>query len=79
MFGTNGQLAGGQFSCQEIPIPCEAKHQASVSLSHGVGNLAQERAFARGGPLGIPYLLASRYFEHFLDTIFFVFFFFVCL
>lgn len=49
-------------------------YQASVSLSHGVGNLAQKPAFAKGGQLGVPYLLASHYFEHFLDTAFFLLF-----
>lgn len=41
------------------------------ALSGGIGELAQKPAFARGGQLGIPYLLASHYFEHFLDTVYF--------
>ncbi len=46
-------------------------YEASIPLSKGIGNLAQKPAFAKGGKLGIPYLLAAHYFEHFLDTIFF--------
>jgi hypothetical protein len=49
-------------------------YQASVSFSHGAGNLAQKPTFAKGGQLGVPYLLASHYFEHFLDTVFFLLF-----
>jgi hypothetical protein len=45
--------------------------QSLFVLSHGVGALAQKPSFARGGELSIPYLLASHYFEHFLDTFFF--------
>lgn len=46
-------------------------YQVMVSLAHGVGSLAQRPDFADGGELSIPYLLASHYFEHFLDSIFF--------
>jgi hypothetical protein len=46
-------------------------YQVLVSLHAGVGNLAQKPDFAIGGQLSIPYLLASHYFEHFLDTVFF--------
>jgi hypothetical protein len=42
-----------------------------TALSGGIGELAQKPAFAHGGQLGIPYLLASHYFEHFLDTVYF--------
>jgi hypothetical protein len=49
-------------------------YEASIPLSKGIDNLAQRPAFAKGGKLGIPYLLASHYFEHFLDTIFFALF-----
>jgi hypothetical protein len=45
--------------------------QVRVSLANHVGSLAQRPAFARGGELSIPYLLASHYFEHVLDSIFF--------
>ena len=45
--------------------------QVQRSLSAGIGDLAQKPAFAKGGRLGVPYLLASHYFEHVLDTIFF--------
>jgi hypothetical protein len=46
-------------------------YQAYVPLSEGIGNLAQKPSFARNGRLGVPYLLASHFFEHFLDTIYF--------
>lgn len=46
-------------------------YQAFVSLNAGLSSLAQKPAFAKEGMLSIPYLLASHYFEHFLDTIFF--------
>jgi len=46
-------------------------YQLSISLAAGIGTLAQKPAFTKGPPLGIPYLLASHYFEHFLDTIYF--------
>jgi hypothetical protein len=45
--------------------------QVAVSLRHDIGALAQQPAFAAGGRLGIPYLLASHFFEHFLDSLFF--------
>ena len=40
----------------------------------GVGTLAQKPEFAKGGELSVIYLLASHFFEHFLDTIFFALF-----
>ncbi len=46
-------------------------YQVAVSLAHDVGSMAQHPGFARGGRLTVPYLLASHYFEHFLDSIFF--------
>lgn len=46
-------------------------YQSYIPITKGIGSLAQKPAFARGGNLGIPYLLASHYFEHFLDTIYF--------
>lgn len=49
-------------------------YQVYISLSEGIGNLAQKPSFAKTGELGIPYLLASHYFEHFLDTIYFTLF-----
>ena len=49
-------------------------YQVYMSLSEGIGNLAQKPSFAKTGELGIPYLLASHYFEHFLDTIYFTLF-----
>ena len=45
--------------------------QVVVSLGHDIGELAQQPAFAPGGRLGIPYLLASHFFEHVLDSVFF--------
>ena len=46
-------------------------YEVWAALSSGIGELSQKPAFAHGGNLGIPYLLASHYFEHFLDTIYF--------
>jgi len=46
-------------------------YQAVVSLGHDIGALAQQPFFAEGGRLGIPYLLASHFFEHVLDSLFF--------
>ena len=45
-------------------------YQCVVPLQAGIGGLAQRPDFAQG-TLSIPYLLASHYFEHFLDTIYF--------
>lgn len=44
--------------------------QVLIPLQAGIDNLAQQPDFARDG-LSINYLLASHYFEHVLDTIFF--------
>jgi hypothetical protein len=46
-------------------------YQALVPLSHGIGSLAQKPEFVHGKGLSVSYLLASHYFEHFLDTIYF--------
>jgi hypothetical protein len=46
-------------------------YQCYLPLATGIGELAQKPLFAEGGNLGISYLLASHYFEHFLDTIYF--------
>lgn len=46
-------------------------YQSYISLAAGIGRLAQKPFFAKNGELGIPYLLASHYFEHFLDTVYF--------
>ncbi len=46
--------------------------QCVAALSAGVGTLAQKPAFAKGGQLSILYLLSSHFFEHVLDTIYFV-------
>lgn len=45
-----------------------------VALGAGIGSIAQKPAFAQGGELSVTYLLASHYFEHILDTIYFVLF-----
>jgi hypothetical protein len=46
-------------------------YQVAVSLRADIGSIAQKPDFAVGGELTVPYLLASHYFEHFLDTLFF--------
>ena len=46
-------------------------YQMTMPLLQGIGSLAQKPSFAHGGELNIPYLLASHYFEHVLDTIYF--------
>jgi len=46
--------------------------QVVVSLGHDIGELAQQPAFAADGRLSIPYLLASHFFEHVLDSLFFL-------
>jgi hypothetical protein len=46
-------------------------YQAWVPLSHGIASLAQKPEFAHGKGLSVAYLLASHYFEHFLDAIYF--------
>jgi hypothetical protein len=46
-------------------------YQCYLPLATGISDLAQKPQFAEGGRLGISYLLASHYFEHFLDTIYF--------
>ncbi len=46
--------------------------QIWVPLSIGISDLAQKPSFSEG-PLSISYLLASHYFEHVLDSIFFIF------
>lgn len=49
-------------------------YQSWIPLTHGIAELAQKPSFAKQGKLGIPYLLAAHYFEHFLDTIYFTMF-----
>jgi hypothetical protein len=46
-------------------------YQVLVPLERGVSELAQHPDFAPDGMLSIPYLLASHFFEHFLDSLFF--------
>lgn len=67
---TDRKLAAG-IICLLIIFTAGLFYEALIPLSKGIGSLAQRPAFAKGGKLGIPYLLASHYFEHFLDTIFF--------
>jgi hypothetical protein len=46
-------------------------YQAAVALRADIGRITQKPDFAVGGELSVPYLLASHYFEHALDSIFF--------
>lgn len=46
-------------------------YQVIVTLNHGLVDLVQHPEFAGEKGLPIPYLLASHYFEHLLDTVFF--------
>jgi len=46
-------------------------YQVILPLRVGISDLAQNPGFSGENGLGVPYLLASHYFEHFLDTIFF--------
>lgn len=47
-------------------------YQVISPLIEGIGNLSQKPEFTKGESLPIIYLITSHYFEHFLDTIFFV-------
>jgi hypothetical protein len=58
-------------SCFAVVFLLGLFYQSYTSLTAGIGNVAQKPDFAKGGRLGVPYLLASHYFEHFLDTIYF--------
>jgi len=58
-------------ACLAIIFLVALFYQSYASLTAGIGSIAQKPDFAGGGQLGIPYLLASHYFEHFLDTIYF--------
>lgn len=46
-------------------------YQIIISSTAGINTIAQKPSFALDAGLSIPYLLASHYFEHALDTIFF--------
>jgi len=46
-------------------------YQVILPLRVGISDLAQNPSFSGDNGLSVPYLLASHYFEHFLDTIFF--------
>lgn len=47
-------------------------YQTVLPLKEGIGNLSQKPDFTRGESLPLLYLITSHYFEHFLDTLFFV-------
>ena len=47
-------------------------YQSIIPLMVGIGNLAQNPDFAKGGELSILYLLSSHYFEHFLESLYFI-------
>jgi hypothetical protein len=47
-------------------------YQVILPLQEGIGNLSQKPEFTKGDDLPLLYLITSHYFEHFLDTIFFV-------
>lgn len=46
-------------------------YQVVVVLDAGIGTMAQRPGFARGSVLPVYYLMASHYFEHVLDTVYF--------
>ncbi|MCB9357897.1 MAG: hypothetical protein H6506_02170 [Calditrichaeota bacterium] len=52
-----------------IALPLLA-YQVFLPLSRGISSLAQHPSFSHD-PLPIPYLLASHFFEHVLDTVYF--------
>jgi len=52
-------------------LPPAIALQTWIPLSVGIDELAQKPSFAHSGRLGIAYLLASHFFEHFLDTLLF--------
>jgi hypothetical protein len=46
-------------------------YQAAAALGAGIGTMAQRPGFAGGHALPVYYLIASHYFEHVLDTVYF--------
>lgn len=46
-------------------------YQAAAALGAGIGTMAQKPGFAGGSALPVYYLIASHYFEHVLDTVYF--------
>lgn len=46
-------------------------YQAATALGAGIGTMAQRPGFAGGSALPVYYLIASHYFEHVLDTVYF--------
>lgn len=46
-------------------------YQVAAALGAGIGTMAQRPGFARGCALPVYYLIASHYFEHVLDTVYF--------
>jgi len=51
-------------TCLAIFFLIGLSYQSYISLTEGIGNVAQQPDFAKGGKLGVLYLLASHYFEH---------------
>ena len=49
-------------------------YQIILPLKEGIDNLSQKPDFTKGHSLPLLYLITSHYFEHFLDTLFFVLF-----
>jgi len=49
-------------------------YQTVLPLKEGISNLSQKPDFMKSYHLPLLYLITSHFFEHFLDTIFFVFF-----
>lgn len=47
-------------------------YQVIIPLTIGISDLAQQPSFAGDQGLSIAYLLSSHYFEHFLESIFFI-------
>lgn len=47
-------------------------YQVMSALTNGIGNLSQKPEFVKGDSLPVSYLLAFHYFEHFMDTIYFI-------
>jgi hypothetical protein len=47
-------------------------YQAITVISAGISDTAQKPSFAHGQGLSIAYLLSAHYFEHVLDSIYFL-------
>jgi hypothetical protein len=70
-----GKKTGGRLlvliACLAAVFLAGLFYQSYLPLSAGIGELAQKPAFAGAGRLSIAYLLASHYFEHVLDSLYF--------